>query len=150
MSSNTLELYNNNVSRGVALSVEGIGAGDQISCYSSGGTQYVGMGFGDITATGDITCRSLTQTSLASEKKNFEKLPSGLDIIKHIGFVIGNGFNYSKEITFTNKKEKEVVDLYSFVSVCCRAIQEQQEIIEHNEETINNLIERIERLEATR
>lgn len=55
---------------------------------------------------------------------------------KHIGFVIGDNFKYSKEIT---SEENDGVDIYSFVSVCCKAIQEQQEQIEKLQEKINKL-----------
>ena len=93
-----------------------------------------------------IRTPTLTQTSLESQKKNFEKMPdNALNIIdnidiykynlkseedtdkKHIGFVIGDKFNYSKEITSSNNQG---VDIYSFVSLCCKAIQEQQSQIE--------------------
>lgn len=108
-----------------------------------------------IYATG-IETPQLTQTSLESQKKNFEKLQSGLDIIndidiykynlkseedntkKHIGFVIGDEYNYSKEVTSSNN---EGVDIYSFVAICCKAIQEQQGEIE-------KLKQRIEKLEV--
>ena len=56
---------------------------------------------------------------------------------KHIGFVIGDKYKYSQEIT---SQENDGVDLYSFISVCCKAIQEQQEIIE-------GITQRIEALE---
>lgn len=96
----------------------------------------------------------LSQTSLESQKKNFEKLKNGLDIIKnidiykynlkseenntkkHIGFVIGDKYNYSKEIT---SAENDGADIYSFVSVCCKAIQEQQEEIEMLKDKISKL-----------
>ena len=55
---------------------------------------------------------------------------------KHIGFVIGDKYNYSKEIT---SAENDGADIYSFVSVCCKAIQEQQEEIEILKEKINKL-----------
>lgn len=103
---------------------------------------------------GNITCVSLTQTSKEEAKKNFEKLPSGLDIIKnidiykynfkneeddtkkHIGFVIGDNYNYSKEVTSI---DNEGVDNYSFTSLCCKAIQEQQEQIEELQKEIKEL-----------
>lgn len=106
--------------------------------------------------TGTITCVSLTQTSEEKYKKDFEKLENALDIIKnidiykyhmkeendtdkkHIGFVIGDKFNYSKEVT---SKENDSVELYSYISLCCKAIQEQQE-------QIKQLQERIKRLES--
>ncbi len=92
-----------------------------------------------IQASG-IETPKLTQTSLAKEKKNFEKMQdTALDIIKeidiyrynlksekdtdkkHIGFVIGKSYKYSKEVTSTDNKG---VDNYSFTSLCCKAIQE--------------------------
>ena len=92
--------------------------------------------------------------SLAEKKKNFKKFENGLDVIKntdiykynlkneddnakkHIGFVIGEDFNYSKEITTENNDGAE---LYSFVSVCCQAIKEQQEQIEQMKKEIKEL-----------
>ena len=96
------------------------------------------------------------QTSLEESKKNFEKLESGLNILKkidiykynlksqddnekkHIGFVIGDKYKYTKEITSSNN---DGVDIYSFVSVCCKAIQEQQEQIETLKKEIKQLKE---------
>lgn len=101
-----------------------------------------------------ITTPTVTQTSKEEYKKNFEKLDNALDIIKnidiykynlksdkdtdkkHIGFVIGDKFNYSEEVT---SKNNDGVDTYSFASVCCKAIQEQQKIIEQLQERINRL-----------
>jgi hypothetical protein len=94
------------------------------------------------------------QTSLESEKKNFEKLDNGLNIIKvtdiykynlksqkdgskkHIGFVIGDKYKYSEEITSENN---DGVDTYSMIAVAYKAIQEQQEEIEQLREKINKL-----------
>ena len=111
--------------------------------------------FTSIDAAG-ITTPQVIQTSLESAKKDFELLDSGLDIIKnidiykyhlkseedndkkHIGFVIGENRNYSQEIT---SKGNNGADIYSFVSVCCKAIQEQQEIIEKLQKEVNLLKE---------
>ena len=112
---------------------------------------------GDAFVTGNITCNKVTQTSLAEQKKNFEKMQdNAIDIIKnidiykynlksekdtdkkHIGFVIGKGYNYSKEVTSV---ENDGVDNYSFTSLCCKAIQEQQKIIESLQEEIRKLKE---------
>lgn len=121
----------------------------------------------DLSAAGEetiirssgITTPTLTQTSLAKQKKNFEKLQNNaLEILKkidiykynlksekdtdkkHIGFVIGNNYNYSKEVT---SADNQGVDNYSFTSLCCKAIQEQQEIIEQLQNKINELEEKI-------
>lgn len=104
-----------------------------------------------------IDTPSLTQTSLAESKKNFEKLEDNaieliknIDIYKynlknendtdkkHIGFVIGEDYNYSEEVTSSNNTG---VDNYSFTSLCCKAIQEQQKIIEDLQRQINELKE---------
>ena len=103
----------------------------------------------------EISAPKITQTSLAEKKKNFEKLQdSALEILKqidiykynlknesnknkkHIGFVIGDEYRYSKEVTSNNNTS---VDLYSFISLCCKAIQEQQKQIELLQEEINKL-----------
>ena len=107
---------------------------------------------------GNISCVTLTQTSSEENKKDFEKLENALDIIKatdiykyrfknedenhkkHIGFVIGNDFNYSEEITSANNNE---VEIYSMLSVTYKAIQEQQEEIETLKNEINKLKEMI-------
>ena len=108
--------------------------------------------------TGNVTCVSLTQTSKKEFKKNFLKLDNALDIVKgtdiykyhlinqndddkkHIGFIIGDEYNYSKEITSPNN---DGADIYSMVSVCFKAIKEQQEQIENLKEEIKELKEMI-------
>lgn len=107
---------------------------------------------------GGITTPALTQTSLETEKKNFEKLTleeakkilEKTDIYKynlktqdnkskkHIGFVIGKNFSYAEEITSENN---DGVDNYSMTSVLYPIMKEQQK-------TIDNLLKRVEALEA--
>lgn len=89
--------------------------------------------------------KGICQGSLKKIKKNFEKYENALETInnidiykynlktendnhkKHIGLVIGKNYKYSKDVT-TNKNDS--VDLYSFVSVCCKAIQELNKKVE--------------------
>lgn len=103
------------------------------------------FGYTDIRGMG-IKTPTLTQTSLAESKKNFEKLQDNaletiknIDIYKynlksekntdkkHIGFVIGDNYNYSKEVTSI---DNQGVDNYSFTSLCCKAIQELSQQVE--------------------
>ena len=103
-----------------------------------------------------ITTPVLNQTSLAEQKKNFEKLENALEIIKnvdiykynlknekdgtkkHIGFVIGDKYRYSKELT---SQENDGVDLYSLASCCLKGIKEQQEQIEQLKKKIKKIKE---------
>jgi len=65
----------------------------------------------------------------------------------HLGFIIGENYNYSSRITAKNKEEKEIgADLYSMISVAYKAIQEQQGIIEKQEERIKELEEKVNEL----
>lgn len=52
MSSTSLEMYHDDFSSGVALAIDGIQGGNQISAYSTDGS--VGIGFGEIWADGNI------------------------------------------------------------------------------------------------
>jgi len=123
------------------------GGNPSISVYVDGGNSTY------IESTG-IRTPKLTQTSLVQEKKNFEKMEdNALDIIneidiykynlksekdtdkKHIGFVIGDDYNYSKEVTSI---DNQGVDNYSFTSLCCKAIQE---LIQENKKLTQNIEE---------
>lgn len=103
-----------------------------------------------------ITTPKLTQTSLKSKKKNIKKLKANaLDLIKksdiclynlkgekakskkHIGLVIGDGYNCPEEVI---SEDGQGVEQYSMTSLAWKAIQEQQEIIEK----LNNRIEELE------
>lgn len=113
---------------------------------------------GNYSCSGNITCVSLTQTSLKENKKNFEKYSGALEEIKnidiykynlkdeendskkHLGFVIGDDFNYSKVVTSDDNKG---VDNYSFTSLCLQAIKEQQEQIESLQKQVSELKEMI-------
>ena len=106
-----------------------------------------------ITSDGRITCVSVTQTSKEENKKNFERLINAKEILnatdiykynmtdeeddtkKHIGFVIGQNYNYSQDITSV---ENNGVDIYSMVSVLWQVVKEQQEEINELKEMIKN------------
>jgi hypothetical protein len=162
--------------RGKSLEIYNADIGSQILLDSTDKKIYVSDGNGNTTyiydntisvynnwsnytkITGtEVIAQKLTQTSLAEQKKNFEKLQdNAIDIIKnidiykynlksesdtdkkHIGFVIGDDYNYSEEVTSLNNKG---VDNYSFTSLCCKAIQEQQKIIEDLQKEIKELKE---------
>lgn len=139
--------------------------GDSIGSYSSldmslnGGISYSSINNGTtstpltITSTGAITCVSLTQTSKAESKKNFEKLTNAKEILnttdiykynfkdeeegtkKSIGFVIGDDFNYSEDITSVDNNG---ANIYSMVSVLWQVVKEQQEEINELKEMIKN------------
>lgn len=101
---------------------------------------YMNYSSGNIYISG-----TLTQGSQEERKKNFEKLTNAKEILqntdiykynfkneedtekKHIGFVIGDKFNYSKEIT---SAENNGVDIYAMVSVLWQVVKEQQDEID--------------------
>lgn len=103
-----------------------------------------------------VNAFGFNNVSLEERKKNFQKMVNALDIInkidiykfhykgekdddkKHIGLVIGDNYNYSKEVT---NKDNNAVDLYSFVGVCCQAIKEQQKMIENLQNEVEKLKE---------
>ena len=114
-------------------------------------TEQIGGGYAELKGN-VVNAFGFNNVSLAEKKKDFELLNSGLEVLKNIdiykyhykgstnkkkkiGIVIGDKYKYSKEITSEDNTE---VDLYSFVSVCCKAIQEQQQEIEELKEMIKN------------
>lgn len=119
-----------------------------IELYSSNGQTTVG--------SGGITTPTLTQTSKAESKKNFEKftLEEAKEILnntdiykynlktqddkdkKHIGFVIGDDYNYSEEIT---SEKNDGANIYSMTSVLYTVVKEQQKQIEELHKEINEL-----------
>jgi len=122
---------------------------------SSSNTMWHGAGgYNTQVSNTGITTPTVTQTSKEEDKKNFEKLQNGLDIIKntdiykynlktqkdgdkkHIGFVIGKDYKYSEEITSLNN---DGVDIYSMIAVAYKAIQEQQKQIEELKKEIKNM-----------
>lgn len=136
--------------------------GSANSSFTSSG---VGIRDGDtlmsyMNSEGIVGAYTYNNLSLESKKKNFEKFNNALSIIndidlykynykheadgskKHIGFVIGENYNYSSEITSLNDKGEEIgADLYAMASLCLQAIKEQQEIIEELKREIKQLKE---------
>lgn len=105
-----------------------------------------------VSASG-ITTPILTQTSLKSKKQNIKKAEmNAIELIKnadiclynlkkekpktkkHIGLVIGEGYNCPDEVIEENGQG---VEQYSMISLAWKAIQEQQEIIEELKEKLN-------------
>ena len=143
-------LYNQSTGMSIELDGEmGWIQGQMISLYDSNmSTLNIDMD----GSSGNITCVSLTQTSLAEKKKNFEKLENALDIVKdtdiykynmkddketdkkRIGIVIGENFNYREEIT---SQKNDGAELYPMISVLWKAVQEQQEEIEELRKLVN-------------
>ena len=135
----------NSSGNGISMYSDNNGSGFiQLSDYTSDVTQLSAQ---------EVRSPTITQTSLESQKKNFEKYTNALETLKnidiykynlksekdgskkHIGFVIGDNYKYSEEIT---SRENDGADIYSFVSLCCQAIKEQQEEIEKLRKEINN------------
>lgn len=58
---------------------------------------------------------------------------------KHIGFIIGEKYKTPNEVI---TKSNDSIDIYSMISICWKAIQEQQEIIEQLQEKIKELEEK--------
>lgn len=102
--------------------------------------RYMSYSSGNLYVSGTVT-----QGSLEERKKNFEKLENAKEILqntdiykynfkteedtdkKHIGFVIGDNFNYSQDIT---SGENNGVDIYAMVSVLWQVVKEQQDEID--------------------
>lgn len=125
----------------------------------SGGAIVVGPNESSANRTliqnGNISCVKLTQTSLKSKKKNIKKLNiNAIDLIKnsdiclynlkgekakskkHIGLVIGEGYNCPNEVI---SEDRQGVEQYSMTSLAWKAIQEQQEEIERLKQRIKKL-----------
>lgn len=127
-------------------------------------TVYSGNAYLKLTASngqttvgsGGITTPTLTQTSKAESKKNFEKftLEEAKEILnntdiykynlktqddkgkKHIGFVIGDDYNYSEKIT---SEKNDGANIYSMTSVLYTVVKEQQKQIEELQQEIKEL-----------
>lgn len=124
-----------------------------LSMYGNTGEPFIDVSVINVSSTlirhDKIETPTLIQTSLEAQKKNFEKVQdNALEILKqidiykynlkneqntdkkHIGFVIGDNYNYSKEVTSLDNKG---VDNYAFTSLCCKAIQELSQKVEELE-----------------
>lgn len=159
-------IRNNNTKTMTYMSDVSIGINNNNSeCGMYAGSNYASMsasanGSESSMSNLNVITPELIQTSLAEQKKNFEKLQYGLNIIKnvdiykynlktqkdtdkkHIGFVIGKDFKYSNEITAVDINGKEVgVDTYSMISVSYKAIQELLEMIEKLQKEVKELKE---------
>lgn len=135
------------------ITIIGTGNDDETKIYN--GSANFWLGSGHTYVGGDkIETPILTQTSLAENKKNFEKLENALEIIrqvdiykynlknekdtdkKHLGFVIGDGYNYSKDLTSNNN---DGADIYSLASCCLAGLKEAIQQIENMQKEIEKL-----------
>lgn len=142
-------LYVDNINVKGQLAVENDSNGEMFTQNNNG--------IFELYVEGDVRCNKLTQTSLKSKKKNIKKLNvNAIDLIKdsdicfynlkeekakskkHIGLVIGDGYNCPDEVI---AQDGQGVEQYGMISLAWKAIQE---LIEEN----NNLKQRIEKLEA--
>lgn len=150
-----------------------------ISCnyiYCDGNMTSTGYlsAYEGISTNGYVNGKKFIDNSREEMKKNIQRYTEkAIDVVRNtdiykfnyktekdtnkkcIGFVIGDNYKYSKELTSTDENGKEIgANLYSMISVAYKAIQEQQEQIEElqakdkqNDELIQSLIQRIETLE---
>ena len=136
-------------------------------------TKYL-TAYEGISTNGYVNGKKFIDNSREEMKKNIQKYTEkAIDVVKNtdiykfnyktekntnkknIGFVIGDNYKYSKELTSTDENGKEIgANLYSMISVAYKSIQEQQEQIEElqekdkqKDELIQSLIQRIETLE---
>ena len=130
----------------------------------------------EVYSTGDISCsgnikafnhiycnNGVEPFSLAEKKRDIEKYNNkaldevlntdiyyynykedAKDIKRRVGAIIGEDYKCSKEIIGTEGKG---IDIYSMISLSYKAMQEQQELIEKQNNTIKDLQNRIEKLE---
>lgn len=130
----------------------------------------------EVYSTGDISCsgnikafnhiycnNGVEPFSLAEKKRDIEKYNNkaldevlntdiyyynykedAKDIKRRVGAIIGKDYKCSKEIIGTEGKG---IDIYSMLSLSYKAIQEQQELIEKQNNRIKDLQDRLEKLE---
>lgn len=122
-----------------------------------------GSQFSSVSPNG-VWAPSFNNTSIEEVKQNIEKMKSNaIKLIndtdlynynykgesnkdkKHIGIVIGDNYNYAKEILSSDGKG---VDLYSMISVAWQAIKEQQEQIETMQKSYSFFLDKINKLES--
>lgn len=119
---------------------------------------------GNIKAYNHIYCNNGVEPfSLAEKKRDIEKYNNkaldevlntdiyyynykedAKDIKRRVGAIIGKDYKCSKEIIGTEGKG---IDIYSMLSLSYKAIQEQQELIEKQNNRIKDLQDRLEKLE---
>ena len=144
--SNVYLQHNNNI---IWLSTNNSDNEPYLDIYSNNGRTYA--------STDGVRSPAFINNSTEDIKKNIKKLKTNaIELIKntdlyefnykneknkdkkHIGVVIGKDYNYPKDILSDDEKG---INLYSMVSICFKAIQEQQEQIENLQNEINKLKE---------
>ena len=136
----------------VSMSIEDEEGTAHIDCSSS--NNYTAI------SPSGITTPKVTQTSIKSKKKNIKKLKiDALELIKnadiceynfksekkgtkkHIGLVIGEGYNCPEQII---SEDGQGIEQYSYTSLVTRALQQY---IQQQDKLISDLTKRLEKLE---
>ena len=136
----------------ITMSIEDENGSAHLDC--SGNGQYTGIG------PSGITTPKVTQTSIKSKKKNIKKLKiDALELIKkadiceynfksekkgtkkHIGLVIGEGYNCPEQII---SEDGQGIEQYSYTSLVTKAFQQY---IKQQDKLISDLTTRLEKLE---
>lgn len=143
----TLSLNNNSIANVYMLSAETISATDVVAdtvIETSNKKRKKYIKSVNKKATEIIKEADICQYQFKGEKTSKHR---------HLGLVIGEGYNCPDEVISENK---EGIEIYSMITLSWKAIQEQQEQIEKLKESdkqkdkkIAELIKRLERLEAS-
>lgn len=85
----------------------------------------------------NIGLNEVMKTDVYSYRLKHENVRGAVNVPKHFGFVIGDGYSISEEIL---GRDKDAIDLYSALALAYKAIQEQQEKINNLEQKMEGVL----------